>query len=171
MQRELRWGAEFGSGKLITPKVWELLGDPGGLYELAMAEAWFNGCKKPEHNISENGPRQNAEGDGRHNFLYGYILAHANLRLLDNLQTLQEPIPEGTPIETQHVPDSYRIGGVRTGLARDSLYEIVSGLWKQVDARIADGLGEQDAFLSMLNSLDPALKKATSEEEFHSRFI
>ncbi|MEK9185793.1 MAG: hypothetical protein AAB863_03390, partial [Patescibacteria group bacterium] len=83
-ESEQRWGAGFGSAHLVTPEVWEMISvlttlpidqRLGAECMIAFAQAWFNGCNQPEHNIQINtgGALGNAYGDARNNFLYGYI--------------------------------------------------------------------------------------------------
>lgn len=175
-ERKTRWGGEFGSGRLITDEVWAIIEDlPFSQNKLAMAMAWLNGCPRPQHNIAANpgGALANAYGDGRNNFLYGYLEDLAwrkaqggNPAFYNDLTTGSESIPKDTQFEEDHVPASYHPGGKCHGFARSVPYAITSGIWRAVEAaedkakvfckrldRLEEAVGDSDAAAEVLNKL------------------
>lgn len=175
---EERWGAGFGSGRLVTPEVWEVISlltrlpeghRRGAEHILAFMQAWSNGCNRPEYNIQKNkgGALGNAYGDGRNNFLYGYIRALAKRKsisgasdLYHNIESGEEVIPEHTPIEEDHVPIIYRNGGLRSGFARSLPFEITSGIWNLVDATKESE--KPNVFCDLLGDLEKGVAESDS---------
>ena len=174
IEGETHFGAPFGSGRLVTPDVWaiiEKLHPPNGSeigpeerealgHELAKAEAWLNGCSRPERNIGENGAMNNARGDGRNNFLFGCMADRAQSKpswlLYYDIVFGYEAVHGDESFEFDNVPCSYK-HGVRTGFARDLPYEIIHSFWKEFDRKKnGDRQHDQQMFCGFLESLEMA---------------
>lgn len=165
-------GVRHGSGKFMTPQIWRRLplgsfrGDWDGI---AIRAAWPNGCGKPGENIQKNGPKENAKGDSRNNFLYGLIKDRArrsNRGLFNTLVYGWESIGDA-PYEQKHVPASYRKSGIRRGLACDAQYEITSLFWKTYDSF---GVQSQNFRLRLLSALESAVDNSVSVQDLKREF-